>query len=102
MENYKKYSMQNSELILKPVEESKDPLSFLNDATASYSSAEALAEFEVVLKGKSADNYEVGDAILCVKNRTQPIPHRDFQGLVVLANQLAAFCKVNKSDATSN
>lgn len=94
--------MQNSELILKSITELKDPLSFLNDATASYSSAEALSEFEVVLKGKSADSYEVGDTILCVKNRTQPIPHKDFEGLVVLSNQLAVFCKVNKDNATSN
>jgi hypothetical protein len=102
MENYKKYSMQNSELILQAVEESKDPLSFLDDATSIASAPEGLKKYEVVLKGGKAVLYEEGDFILCRKDIVKPIPHDDFIGVVVLFNEIGAFCKVNKADATSN
>lgn len=102
MENYKKYSMQNSELILKSVTELKDPLSFLNDATSVASVPEGLSKYEVVLKGGKAVLYEEGDFILCRKDIVKTIPHDDFIGTVVLFNELGAFCKVNKVDATSN
>lgn len=98
MENYKKYSMQNSELILKKVIELKDPLSFLTDDIDSViSEPDSLEKFEVVLVGRKAiEDYKEGDFVLCERGRVHPIKHEDFKGVSVLNNALMSFCKVNK------
>ncbi len=88
--------MQNSELILKKVIKSKDPLSFLTDIDTITSAPDSLEEFEVVLAGEKTANYSEGDFILCRKDIVKPILHPDFEGVVVLFNELGAFCKCNK------
>lgn len=99
MENYKKYLMQNSELILKSITELKDPLSFLTDVTSIASATDGLKEFEVVLKGNKVENYEIGDIVLCRKDIAKPILHNDFQDLFVVYDERVIFSKL---DATSN
>jgi hypothetical protein len=97
MENYKKYSMQNTELILKEVIKSKDPLSFLTDDIDSViSESDSLQEYEVVLAGEKTASYKEGDFILCRKDIVKPIKHPDFKDVVVLFNELGAFSKCNK------
>lgn len=96
MENYKKYSMQNSELILKSITESKDPLSFLTDVTSIASAPDGLKEFEVVLKGKKVENYEVGDIVLCRKDIAKSILHNNFQDLFVVYDERVIFSKIVK------
>jgi flavodoxin len=97
MENYKKYLMQNTELILKEVIKSKDPLSFLTDDIDSViSEPDSLQEYEVVLAGEKTTSYKEGDFILCRKDIVKPIKHPDFKGVIVLFNELGAFSKVDK------
>lgn len=97
MENYKKYLIQNSELILRKVTESKNPLSFLNDVNSLSSSEAGILKYEVVMKGVKTEDgkFEVGDIVLCRKDILRTILHDDFEGLVAI-DEKAIFCKVSK------